>query len=245
MCIRIETYESKESEKMVRSLLGGRFANTAFCIFDHQGKQRLSRSGRSPGSLVGRQSEGGDESIIKELNRISSRYQSSGESGPALLQDFDTFRQALNVASADQRLLVVVTSDNEATRQTLRKALSNDENVGIFHVDIVDGKPDDNWAKAIEGERREPGILIVRSGQFGLQGNVMRHLPESASLEEIRDALRESNQEFASTEKRKDYDDHVAAGLRKGIFFENEIPYGEDRNADGIIDNQQRRRRGR
>ena len=71
----------------------------------------------------------------------------------------------------------------------------------------------------------------------------MKQLPETASTDEIKSSLLESNTEFASLEKRKDYDKHVAAGLRQGVYFENEIPYGEDRNGDGIIDKQQRRRR--
>lgn len=229
---------------MVRSLLGGRFANTAFCVFDHLGKERLSNSGRSPGSLVGRQNNSGDDSIIREMNRISSRYESPRDTGPALLQDFDTFRQALNVASADQRLLVLVTSDNDETQQNLREALSDHDIVGRFHVELV-SKSDRDWKKAIQGESNDPGILIVWPGQFGLQGKVMKELPESVSVEKIKKSLTESNTEFASKETRKDYDEHVAAGLKQGIYFENEIPYGEDRNADGVNDREQRRRRDR
>lgn len=230
---------------MVRSLLNGSFANTAFCVFDPQGEERLSRSGRSPGSLVDRRSKGGDDSIINEMKRISSRYNSDDDSGNVLLQDFDTFRQALNVASADQRLLVLVTSRNSDMRQNLRQVFSDDEVVGRFHIDQIDAKADGNWKMALQGETSKPGILLVRSGQFGLKGDVMKQLPEDATAEEIKRSLLESNQEFASLEKRKDYNDHVAAGLKQGIFFENEIPYGEDRNADGKIDNQKRRRRDR
>jgi len=43
VCIRIETYENKKSEAMVRKLLGGKFANTAFAIFNPTGTQQLSR----------------------------------------------------------------------------------------------------------------------------------------------------------------------------------------------------------
>ena len=230
---------------MVRSLLGGSFANTAFCVFDPDGEKRLSRSGRSPRSLIGRRTRGGDESIIKEINRIASRYKSRGNYEPALLQDFDTFRQALNVASADQRLLVVVTSANAAAEQNLRKALSDDDIIGRFHVDLVDSQSDDGWEKSLEGESERPGILIVRSGQFGVKGDVLKQLPETAGSDEIKSALLESNKRFASLEKRKVYNEHVAAGLRQGIYFENEIPYGEDRDGDGAIDRKQRRRRGR
>ena len=40
----------------------------------------------------------------------------------------------------------------------------------------------------------------------------------------------EANTAFASMEDRKVYSQHVSTGRRKGIYFENEIPYGEDRD---------------
>ena len=48
VCIRIESYESKENQDIVRSYLGGRFENTAFCILSPDGKERLTRAGRGP-----------------------------------------------------------------------------------------------------------------------------------------------------------------------------------------------------
>jgi hypothetical protein len=48
VCVRLESYESKEHQDMVRSFLDGRFENTAFCILAPDGKERLSGTGRSP-----------------------------------------------------------------------------------------------------------------------------------------------------------------------------------------------------
>jgi hypothetical protein len=241
VCIRIETYESKDSEKMVRSLLGGSFANTSFCVFDPQGRKRLSRSGRSPGIMAGRGQ--GENAIVREMNKIVSSYKNKRVKGPALLQDFDTFRQALNVASADQRLLLVVTSERPETRKKLEQVLSEKEMVGRFHLDQVNDRADKSWQKSITGESKTPGVLIVHSGPFGLKGKLLKQLPESTSASESKAALLKANLEFAAIEKRKVYSDHVFAGLRQGIFFENEIPYGEDRNGDGKIDNQKKGRR--
>jgi hypothetical protein len=128
VCIRIETYENKESEAMVRKLLNGKFANTAFCVFDPQGKRQLSSAGRSPSQ--GLQTRGGrgrgrggpsakpgsgtaaeddsHDNVIRQMQRIAGQFKSTGESEETALQDFNTFRQALNVASADQRLLMFV-----------------------------------------------------------------------------------------------------------------------------------------
>ena len=60
---------------------------------------------------------------------------------------------------------------------------------------------------------------------------------------EIKTAMLNANKTFASREDRKTYQDHVTSGRRQGIYFENEIPYGEDRDGDGKIDNQRRGRR--
>lgn len=242
VCIRIETYENKASEMMVRSILGGPFANTAFVVFAPDGTRRLSRSGRSPSVLApGRSGEDLNAvSVAAALDRIASGYEASASSGTPLLQDFDSFRQALNVASADQRLLVVVNSARSLTRNRVRHVLSTDEMRGVFHTDRVDAKADEGWHTSINVDVPEPGILIVRSGQFGVTGQVMARLDEDATTDEITAALRTSNATFAAVESRKNFAQHAAAGRRQGIYFENEIPYGEDRDGDGVIDRQER-----
>ena len=73
----------------------------------------------------------------------------------------------------------------------------------------------------------------------------MKQLAEAATSEQILTALKECNEQFASTETRKTYSQHVMEGRRKGIYFENEIPYGEDLDGDGKVDRQKRRGGGR
>jgi len=233
---------------MVRSLLNGRFANTSFCIFDPQGQNRLTRAGRGPSHMAGRPGTPGtgDEDVIRQMDRIAARFTPKESKTSVVLQDFETFRQALNVASADQRLLLWVTSEKEEAKTNLGTALSDKEIVGRFHVDFLDpnAKADKNWKKAIAGESKKPGFLIIQSGQFGLKGDVVKELSEDSTADQIAAALKESNAAFASTEKRKKYSQHVAEGRRKGVYFENEIPYGEDRDGDGKSDQKKRGRRG-
>ncbi|MFK7961893.1 MAG: hypothetical protein AB8G96_15365 [Phycisphaerales bacterium] len=244
VCIRIETYENSASESMVRSVLGGPFANTAFVVFSPDGTQRLSRSGRSPSVLL--RGRSGDEvdsaAAAREMNRIAARYQAAPESdtpaGP-LLQDFESFRQAMNVASADQRLLIVVNGVADDTRQQLRTVLASDEFTGVFHTDQVGDKTDEGWRTSIKHEDAEPSILIVRADTFGQSGKVMAELPNGATADAIRTALKASNTTFAASEARKVHSEHVAAGRRAGIYFENEIPYGEDRDGNGVIDREE------
>lgn len=246
VCIRIETFENKESEKMVRSLLNGRFANTAFCIFDPHGKRRLTNAGRGPNLLGGGRGEDKDvASVARHMKRIASRYSPSANQADAVLQDFHSFRQALNVASADQRLLVFVNA-NEKERipalENLQQVFSDEELVGRFHLDFLDDE-DTDWHKTIKSVEKEPGIMVIRSGKFGVDGTAVDRLKLDSSSDEIRQSLLTANKKFASAEKRKSYSAHVQQGRRKGIYFENEIPYGEDKDGDGKADKARSRRR--
>lgn len=248
VCIRIETYENKESEAKVRALLNGAFANTAFCVFDPQGEERLSRAGRGPSmGLGGRGGQGGgDAGVIRSMNRIAAGYSPKGAQEDAVLQDFNSFRQALNVASADQRLLVFLNAEKNSRDQVearLKQVFADSEVVGKFHLKLKNEEMDKNWASVVQGATDRPGILIIRSGTFGLDGEVVQQLPLSSDENEIKTAMLNANKTFASREDRKTYQDHVTSGRRQGIYFENEIPYGEDRDGDGKIDNQRRGRR--
>jgi hypothetical protein len=244
VCIRIETYENKEAEKMVRSLLNGAYANTAFCMFDPQGKQRLTRSGRSPSQVMGRRGASDNAEIIDAMNDVVSKYRRKGNQQDTVLQDFLSFEQALNVASADQRLLVFVNADKTAIEKlspTLEELFADEEIVGRFHLDFV-GKTDTRWRKSIKGAKSKPAINIIHAGKFGLEGSIVSQLPLDSSLEEIKAKLLADNKQFSSSEERKIYASHVMEGKRTGIKYESEIPYGEDRDGDGEID--QRRGRG-
>jgi len=245
VCIRIETFENKESEAIVRELLNGRFANTAFTIFDPDGKRRLTRSGRSPTAVI--RSRGGrkddpneevdDKAVIREMNKIAKRFEPVEEDSPAVLQDFHSFRQALNVASADQRLLVFVNlkeEDRARAQDNFSRVFSDTDIVGKFHLNFADPKVDGDWAESIKGDTSSPGIFIIRSGTFGQDGVVMQKLPKTLSVEELKSAMVLANDEYSIMETRKTYSQHVMAGKRAGIHFENEI------SSDGTSDGRKR-----
>lgn len=250
VCCRIESYESEEAQERVRSFLGGRFANTAFCILDPTGEKRLTRSGRGPSSVTGRERgpvDGGDERIIAALQSIASEYPQTNDTA-AVLQDFHTFRQALNVASADQRLLVYVASpvgDMESVKSVLRPVMADPDIVGRFHLDLGDPVADENWRAKVTGEEGDAGVLVIHADQFGMEGEVVAQLPLESNGELVKSVLLEMNEQFASLEDRKIYSDHVAQGRREGVFFENAVPYGEDRDGDGEIDRAAGRGKGK
>ena len=93
----------------------------------------------------------GHRSATEQLRRLALQYPAKAQLSDAGVQDFHTFRQALNVASADQRVLVLIhaPAKKEAELRESLKSVANDEKViGRFHFDF-DGS--DKWKEPIEG----------------------------------------------------------------------------------------------
>ena len=233
----------------MRKLLNGSFANTAFCVLTPDGEERLSRSGRSPLMAFSKTrrppgEDGDDEVTVPAMEEIAKKYIATGDPSTPVVQDFQSFRQSLNVASGDQRLLLYVATP-EDKQSELRKRLSpvmgDEKIIGRFHTDFYSKDADEKWADVITGEDGTTGLFIIQSGQFGQKGKVMTQLPLDAKAEEITSALLKANETFSETESRKVYSEHVAEGRKEGVHFETNMPYGEDRDGDGKIDE----RRGR
>ncbi len=223
--------------------MNGIYVNTAFVLFDPTGEEHLSRTGRSPAQVLGRWRSNSTDSIIRHLESTTLRYQQKGKPNDAVLQDFLSFRQALNVASADQRLLVFVNADESAIKKltpSLKELFADEDVIGRFHLDLA-GQADATWVDAVKGSESAPAINIIRAGKFGMDGAIMSRLPLDVPLESLKAKLLADNKEFGLTEERKVYASHVMEGKRKGIEFELEIPYGEDRDGDGEIDRSRSR----
>lgn len=233
---------------MVRSFLGGRFENTAFCLLSPDGKQRLSRSGRAPWMAFSKRGPHGsakelEEVTVEAMEKVAKEYRIKGDANTPIPQDFHSFRQALNVASGDQRLLLFVsaaTSKQTGIRKTVSQVVGDPEIIGRFHVDFIGNKGDEKWASTISGVKSNPAsaIFIIQSDKFGQKGSVLKQLPADAKAGEIKSALLAANQLFAKIENRKVYSDHVSEGRREGVYFEGGVEYGEDRDGDGKIDHR-------
>lgn len=244
VCVRLESYENQEYHDLVRRFLNGRFANTAFCVLAPDGETRLTRSGRGPhDSLGGRGREPRDgvdvAAVVETLESIASDYEPQGRVEKTVPQDFHTFRQALNVASADQRLLVFAVAPKdgeEALRSKLGPIFARDDMIGLFHLDFAHPEDDAEWTEAVRGSSDQPGIYVIRAGQFGQDGVVYERLDLAEDSSSLRGSLLAANLGFSLSEERKDYASHVSSGRRNGIYFENAMPYGEDRDGDGEID---------
>lgn len=253
VCVRLETFESKEHQDMVRELLNGRFVNTAFCILAPDGKKRLSRAGRSPAMGFGiRQSEDPDPEevkkvnarVIEAMNGVAKKYPAQGNAADAVMVDFHSFEQALNVSSGDQRLLVfAVTAEeqNGELKKNMQKVANRPDVMGRYHFDFS-ASTDTKWSEVMEGSKSKAGIFIIQSDEFGQKGKVLAELPLSSSPEAIRRELDQANKKYAAFETRKHYGKHVEKGRRTGVKYEDAMPWGEDRDADGKIDKRRGRR---
>lgn len=194
------------------------------------GEEWLTRAGRGPEQVLGRRD------AARELERLSKRFPANADLQEAIVQDFHSFRQALNVASADQRVLVVVNApanQESQLRQSLRQVANDPTILGRFHFDFEQGA---DWKPNVTGTNDQPGIVLIRPGEFGMTGKVLEQLPLDATNEKIMESMVAANETFAATTEKKVYSDHVDKGREEGIYFEGAVPYGEDRDGDGEID---------
>ena len=187
----------------------------------------------------------GRQSSVNRMDLVAALYPATADVKDALVQDFHSVRQALNVAAADQRVLVLVNGPKdqlEPLRTSLRTVTNDDRIVGRFHFDFDES---DDWKKTITGLADGPGMVVIRPGEFGIDGTVMNQLPLDAKSSHIIETLLAANAEFAGTTEKKVYSEHVSKGEDLGIYFEGAVPYGEDRDGDGKIDHTGPRRSGR
>ncbi len=228
--MRLDSYESKEHQQYVRTFLDGRFENSAFCLLAPDGKEWLTKANRGPEMVLGR------SSAAERMDTLAALFPPTADVKQAIVQDFHSVRQALNVASADQRVFVIINGSDEQTkslRLSLREVTNDDRIVGRFHFDF---EADNTWKENVAGTNDEPGIVIIRPGEFGMDGKVMKQLPLNTDNTVITDALLAANAEFAKSTEKKVYKYHVAKGKDQGIYFEGAVPYGEDRDGDGKVD---------
>jgi len=237
VCIRIDSYESERAQQIVRNFLDGRFENTAFCVLSPDGAERLTRSARGPHQVFGRQS------IDEALKGISEKYESSGLDNEAAVPDFESFRLGLNVASADQRMLVLVSGTEkevDLARGNLKMVANDKDIIGSFHYDFETSP--EAWQKVLSGEKTYSGIMIVRAHEYGQTGEVVKSLPLNVTAETLKKVLLAQNKSYVSSVSKKNYRDHMMRAKDLGIKWEMPVKYGEDRDGDGEIDERRKRR---
>ena len=230
ICVRIDSYESEENQKIVRSHLGGRFENTAFCVIAPDGKERLTRSGRGPQHI---------SRDFDDIAAIADRYKSRGDILDSHIPDFNSFALALNVSSADQKILLLIAGDEDeivAAGKRIRSVVWNKNVMGRFNYDFESDSS--SWTGPLSSKSKGSGFHLIRPGEFGLEGKIVMSLSLNASNSNLLKAMVVANRDYAKSTKKKIYSSHVVEGRRQGKRIEMAVPFGEDRDGDGKIDHR-------
>lgn len=230
ICVRIDSYESEENQKIVRSHLGGRFENTAFCVIAPDGEERLTRSGRGPQHI---------SRDFDDIVAIADRYKSRGDILNSHIPDFNSFALALNVSSADQKILLLIAGDEDeivAAGKRIRSVVWNKNVMGRFNYDFESDSS--SWTGPLSSKSKGSGFHLIRPGEFGLEGKIVMSLSLNASNSNLLKAMVVANRDYAKSTKKKVYSSHVVEGRRQGKRIEMAVPFGEDRDGDGKIDHR-------
>ncbi len=228
VCIRLATYEDKEEAAILKSLFrsrSGALENTTYALLSPNGKERLSRTGRSPDFAFGSGSRG-RQAMVSRMNELASGYekQSNAKSnGSRQLPKVPDVRLAMNIASCDNQPLVIAVgkdkSQQKALEATLAKAAWKKSVVGQYQYTSTRYKEDLTY---VDGVRVESGYLVVQPGQFGLSAKVLGQLDAKADASAIAELL--VAKVIAYKPYSKSSREHISSGTREGIEWETLLP---------------------
>ena len=250
VCVRFDSYENDETMDAIRELLNGRLANTACTVLAPDGKSRLSGSGRSLHQLFG------DRFIEAELARIAKQYPGRNMDELPLTPDFTAVRESVNMSACDGRPLVIAWASSETERAAMEKQLRplawSEEFIGRVHWDMTVG---DSFRSLIPNSLAgESGVIVVQPEPYGRTATVIGAIDLDLSLEDQQWVLRRAVERFEEQFEKLPYEQHVQAGLRQGIEWDEAVEMGErddgpsserERPERGEREDRPRRRRGR
>ncbi len=190
----------------------------------------MTRSGRGPQHI---------SRDFDDIAAIADRYKSRGDILDSHIPDFNSFALALNVSSADQKILLLIAGDEDeiaAASKRIRSVVWNKNVMGRFNYDFEsDGS---SWTGPLSSKSIGSGFHLIRPGEFGLEGQIVKSLPLNASNSNLLQAMVVANRDYAKSTKKKVYSSHVVEGRRQGKRIEMAMPFGEDRDGDGKIDHR-------
>ena len=203
-------------------------------IFAPDGKTKLTRSGRHI-----------EENYLKSLSTYAKKYPAKAKIADALIPDFKYFKMGLATASSEQRLLLVVSRpENMASKvQKFLAPVIWDESVqGKFHIDVESNiSKQKDLLKNLKSSR-SPTILIIEADEYGAEGKVIKQLSMNVSQKNLVKEIVSCYDSYAKNLKTKSYSAHVREGKREGVYLDLPTEIGEDRDGDGKIDENNKRR---
>ena len=219
---------------MVRSLLNGRLANSAGVIFAPDGKTKLTRSGRHI-----------EENYLDSLSSYAKKYPAKAKVSDALIPDFKYFKMALATASSEQRLLLVVSrpvSMASKVQKFIAPVVWDKSIQGKFHIDVESSISKHKDLVKNLRTSRTGSLLVIETDEYGMEGKVIKQLSFSNSQQKLIKELSNCYDNYMKGLKVKSYSSHVREGKRDGVYLDLPTEIGEDRDGDGKIDENNKRR---
>jgi len=118
------------------------------------------------------------------MNKLAAKYHAKNLEQPAILTDFHSFKQSLNAASAEQRLLIFASGSKEQLSKTsvqLQTVFNDPAMSGRFFYDLA-GDKDREWPEKIKNSSKKEGIFIIQAGTYGQTGTVITQLPIHSNM---------------------------------------------------------------
>jgi len=227
VCARLITFEDSDEAKLMKRLFGGRrLVNTVFTIMDPRGKKALVRAGRSP-----RMAFDDAAAMATKMRAVAKRFPgrkkvAAADLGLPVLEDV---RIALNVTECDAQQLVILRGDEQQVKEMRKKLIElswSDKLIGRFLYAVADDKTD--W-KSLKGAGKAPkaGVMIARSEQYGLTGEIVGSAKASATVEDLQKLLLAA----VASHKPKAVDTRRLRrqGIRNRVQWQSEIPPSKGR----------------
>jgi hypothetical protein len=245
VCVRPATYESATEGKLLLSLFRGRIGNlenSVFALLGPDGKERLTKTGRSPG-MVFKTAAQMAERLTELAKEVSPKQKQAFRSQQ--LPAYPTLRLALNVAACDDRPLIVRlgTSTSSNSKKKLTDALTevawSDEWVGRVHYAHATAAE----ILALDGIKDvasipDSGYISLSPAPLGQGAKLLGEASERASKAQLQKLLHKAVEgHMVSTVLSSR--EHVREGKRAGVSWETVIPVTDP----GRLDKDRARRR--
>ncbi len=226
VCVRPQTYEDQAEAELLLSLFKGRqgeLENTVFCVLGPDGKERLTRAGRSPSQQFA------DAQSFAAF--LGETYEPYAEKAKPLagLPLHDELALALNVGACDLMPVGVLVAEDEKSLTKLKERVArlawSPEHIARQHFVCVVGSEAIAAAEEAHGLVLKPGLSLVEPDAFGRTATLLIHVESGASVAGMGRQLAKARAERAPSEKSRRA--HIREARRAGIGWESELPVSD------------------
>ncbi|MDF1800043.1 MAG: hypothetical protein P1V81_12770 [Planctomycetota bacterium] len=234
VCVRPQTYEDKAEAELLLSLFSGRsgvLENTVFCVLAPDGKEKLSRAGRSPAQQF-RDADAFTSFLDKTFEPFAKEAKPLGS-----LPIHDELALALNVGACDSLpVAVLVAKDDRAMaklEERVAKVAWTADHIARQHFVRVVGKEAIAAAKEDQGLELEDGLNLFEPDAFGRNAKLLGQLAPGLSTKHLGEQLAEARGDHSPAEKSRR--EHIRNARREGITWDSELPVtdpGEGKGRD-------------